>query len=102
MIQRLLGALLCAATTPALADGTPPQACGQRDAVVERLRTNYGEERTGAGLSDSRGIIEVYASRNTGTWTILLTLPDGRSCLIAAGESWQVGPPPDRAPGEPV
>jgi len=102
MIHRLLGALLCAATTPALADGPPYQACGQRDAVVERLRTGYGEERTGAGLNSSRGIIEVYASQRTGTWTILLTLPDGRSCLIAAGESWQAGPPPGGTPNEPV
>ncbi|MSU89581.1 hypothetical protein GE300_08120 [Rhodobacteraceae bacterium 2CG4] len=102
MIHRLLGALLCAATAPAAAQTAAPQACGERAAVIERLRSGYGEERTGAGLSSSRGIVEVYASQRTGSWTILLTLPDGRSCLVAAGESWQSGPPPGTVAGEPV
>ena len=47
MIHRLLGALLCAATAPAAAQPATqtaaPQACGERAAVIERLRSGYGE-----------------------------------------------------------
>jgi hypothetical protein len=33
--------------------------------------------------------MEIYASDETGTWTILVTLPSGQACLIAAGESFE-------------
>lgn len=68
------------------------RTCGDRTAIVERLETGFGESRTGAGLSTQNGIVEVFASEETGTWTIILTLPTGQSCLVAAGNSWQAGP----------
>ena len=35
-------------------------------------------------------VMEVFASDDTGTWTITVTLPNGLTCLIAAGESFEV------------
>lgn len=74
----------------------PPAAaaqtvCGERARIIERLETRYGERRTGAGLA-SNGVVEVFSSDETGTWTIIVTLPTGRACLVAAGESWEMGP----------
>jgi hypothetical protein len=31
----------------------------------------------------------VFASEASGTWTITVTLPDGRTCLIASGRDWE-------------
>ena len=76
-------------STTAQAQG---RTCGDRTAIIERLETGFGESRTGAGLSTQNGIVEVFASEETGTWTIILTLPTGQSCLVAAGNSWQTEP----------
>jgi len=62
--------------------------CAGHEAVVEKLKKVFGEEPTGAGLSSNGGMLEVYASER-GTWTIVLTRPDGLSCLIATGEHWE-------------
>ena len=72
----------------------PAQArtCGERAKLVERLQTGFGETRTGAGMSGGNSIIEVFASEENGTWTIIVTKPSGQSCLVAAGDNWESGP----------
>jgi hypothetical protein len=63
--------------------------CADRGEVVERLQTKYGETRQSLGLGRNNGVVEVYASDETGTWTILLSRPDGMACLVAAGEYFE-------------
>ncbi len=63
--------------------------CGERKSVVAQLEEKYGETRRSIGVQDGRGIIEVYASDKTGTWTILVTNTDGKTCLMAAGEGFE-------------
>ncbi|WP_232823011.1 hypothetical protein [Oceanibium sediminis] len=93
-MKHRIAAPLFAAALLAGASASPAATCGTRAEVVDRLRTDYGETRTGAGLSGADGVIEVFASEESGTWTILLTRPNGQSCLLAAGESWMQGPVP--------
>jgi|GEM_PF-400091 len=62
-------------------------SCGDRDKLITSLSEKYGETRQSMGLARNNSLMELYASDETGTWTILVTLPDGRSCLIAAGNS---------------
>jgi hypothetical protein len=76
------------------------QACGSRQPIVDRLETKYGETRQSMGLNHNNGIVEVFASAETGTWTILITMPTGQSCLIAAGENWDIHPEPVAANDE--
>ena len=64
-------------------------ACGERDAMVHRLEETFGEVQKGAGLVSGAQLLEVWGSDETGTWTILMTGADGRSCVIAAGEAWR-------------
>lgn len=47
-----------------------------------------------------RAVIEVYASDATRTFSILATLPDGRACLIAAGDNFT--PMSPEPPGDPA
>ncbi len=70
---------------PAFAQGIK---CAPRDKVVSRLAEKFGETQLGAGLS-AGGVVELWASK-AGGWTLLLSLPDGRSCLMSGGEAWQV------------
>ena len=70
---------------PAAAQGN---VCGQREMIVQRLLEQYGETRQSMGLQRNNGVVEVFASAESGTWTILVTLPNGMTCLVAAGEAW--------------
>lgn len=63
--------------------------CAPRDAVVERLATGYGETRQSVGLGSNNAIVEVFASSETGSWTITVTSPDGLTCLVASGQSFE-------------
>jgi hypothetical protein len=74
----------CAAA-PVWAQG----ACAERQAIIARLASVYGETLQNIGLHQDGNVVEIYASAATGTWTILQTRPDGTACLIAAGEMWQ-------------
>lgn len=63
--------------------------CGERKAIVAQLERKYGETRRSIGLQQGRGVVEVYASDKTGSWTILVTNTEGKSCLMAAGEAFE-------------
>ena len=65
------------------------QNCASRDTVVERLATKYGESRQSIGMAPKGRVIEVFASLETGTWTITVTLPNGTMCLVASGQSYE-------------
>lgn len=93
---------LIAAALPLPAAAQQQPACADRATIVERLQSRFGEVQTGSGLSATNGVVEVFASEATGSWTIIVTLPSGQSCLIAAGEYWQQGPGPVTPSGQPA
>lgn len=76
------------------------ESCGDRDAMALRLQSIYGEIQTGIGIGSSHELFELFTSDETGSWTILVTTPDGRSCLLASGKSWMGSIP--RLPGSPT
>ena len=71
--------------------------CAQRDGLIAALLDRFGEGSLGLGVSDSGSVVEVFRSERTGTWSLLLTLPDGRTCLLAAGGMWVTTPTGDPA-----
>ena len=62
--------------------------CGPRAALLAQLTARYGEQPRHLGLAGNGSVLEVLTS-SSGSWTILLTTPTGRSCLLAAGRHWQ-------------
>lgn len=64
-------------------------ACGDRSDILTRLEGKYSEAPVAMGLSNTGGVIEVLSSPEGNTWTIIMTDPNGLSCLIAAGEYWE-------------
>jgi Rad3-related DNA helicase len=96
--MRYATAVLCLTATPAMAQNPN---CADREQVVARLAEQYGETLQSAGMNNDNAVLEIYASEDTGTWTILVTRPDGVACLIAAGEMWEGDAAPLTKPGEP-
>ncbi len=93
----LAAATALVTTTPALAQ----QNCGPRQVVVERLQGHYGETRRSIGMATQGRVVEVFASAESGTWTITVTLPNGMTCLVASGQAFETlteAPAPDGTP----
>lgn len=63
--------------------------CGPRDIVLSRLADKYKESRQSMGLGANNQVMEVFASDETGSWTITVTLPNGMTCLVASGQSFE-------------
>ncbi len=79
-------AVLLASTTDIAAQG---RNCAPRDAVVNRLAEGYGETRQSMGLGANNAVVEVFASDETGSWTITVTAPNGVTCLVASGQGYE-------------
>ena len=65
------------------------QPCPERQTVIDYLMQEFDEAPVAMGLANSGGLIEVLTNGQGNTWTILITTPDGRSCMVAAGRGWQ-------------
>jgi len=61
--------------------------CGERSTFLDHLARNHGEAPVATGLVSNGSVLEVLASEK-GTWTILVTRPDGLTCVVATGEAW--------------
>ena len=62
--------------------------CDDRADIVATLELAYGERKAAVALSGSGGLVELYTA-DDGSWTLLYTVPDGLTCLLAAGEAWE-------------
>lgn len=69
--------------------GAQGRNCAPHALVVERLATGYGETRQSIGLGADNIVVEVFASLETGSWTITMTQAGGPTCLIASGLAFQ-------------
>ncbi len=72
--------------------GAPAHAqsnCEARTSLVAKLDKGFGELPAAIGLASTGNVLEVLISAD-GTWTILITRPDGLACIAAAGEHWQM------------
>ena len=64
----------------------PP--CADRSEFLNHLSSNYREAPVAMGLTANGGLLEVVASKD-GSWTIIVTMPNGMSCGVASGMSWE-------------
>ena len=90
MIRRhgtLILTTVAALIIPALASAAP-LVCGARDEVLTKLASSFHEEPVSVALTSDGQLLEVLKS-DTLTWSILITNPNGVTCLVAAGENWQ-------------
>lgn len=63
-------------------------ACGKRVDIVKMLASKYKEAPRVLAISGQSNLLEAYVSP-LGSWTILITNPQGLACIVAAGESWE-------------
>jgi len=80
------------ATALAVLFACPAQAaiCFDRPEFVG-LAAGYGEARAFVGLvGDQSAFVEMFANGDTGSWTLVVTTPDGQTCIAASGEAYEL------------
>ena len=88
MALKLPALVTVAALLPSFA--AAQQQCAPREVVLDRLSEGFGESRQSIGLAQGNRVVEVFASLESGTWTITVTLPNGTTCLVAAGNAFEL------------
>lgn len=86
MLRKILMAIVVA-TLPA-PSAMAESVCGERGEFLQHLSQRYSEAPVAMGLASNGSVIEVLASEQ-GSWTILLTTPNGITCLVATGDAWE-------------
>jgi hypothetical protein len=99
LIALSLGLIFAAAVavTPAFSQSAN---CGTHAMISERLGEGYGESRQTVALGAGNTLVETWANRDTGTWTITVTEAGGPTCLVASGQAFELVAEPLPAPGE--
>jgi hypothetical protein len=72
--------------------GMPFSTCGEQAYVTGYLRDQFQEVPVSLGLQADGRMLQVFASEDTGSWTMVSTTANGTSCIVAVGEAWQVLP----------
>ena len=62
-------------------------ACAKRGDVLKHLSAKYTEAPVAIGLANNGGVVEVLSSKKGNSWTIIITMPNGPTCMVAAGEN---------------
>ena len=66
----------------------PQNSCVPHKVAIDQLAKVFNEKVVGLGLAkNQQSVVELYVGDN-GSWTILVTLTNGMSCIAAAGENW--------------
>lgn len=71
------------------ANAAETMSCDKRQKVIGHLAAKYQEAPVALGVTSTGRLVEVLSTNDGNTWTIILSHPDGTSCLLAAGEGWR-------------
>ena len=63
--------------------------CDQRASIIGHMAEKYREAPVAIGVTSTGSIVEVLTTGDGTTWTIIVSNPNGTSCLIAVGEGWR-------------
>jgi hypothetical protein len=84
-------ALTAVTSTTFMNTATAQSVCNERTRFLEQLSGKFAENTVALGIVNNGSVLEILTSK-TGSWTILVTKPNGMSCVVATGESWEQVP----------
>ena len=85
----VLIALLALASPAASAGPISDIWCAGHDEITRALVVRMGAELRGQGIRDPDSVMELWADRS-GRWTMVVAYANGRSCVVAAGDAWDM------------
>ena len=81
-------ALISAAVLSAAAPASARSICAPHDQMVELLNRQFSEQPAAIGISGNGQLLEVFTAGDGSTWTIVMTTPQGVSCVVSDGLNW--------------
>ena len=84
---KIMASVIVLVCFPAFSAQAQP-ICGTRHQVLKLISDGYGETQQKIKVINSREIFEMWASEETGSWTILKTNLDGFTCVAETGSYW--------------
>ena len=96
--RRLIVIVLVLAGLPLAAQEAAAALCGDRNKLLNALRKSYGERPKFRALTLDGNIVEVLVSKRR-SWTVIVTSPNGVSCLVSAGQFWERSAAAPHGPG---
>ena len=86
----LLFSLVALALSVRAAPAGAGHVCAKYEAIAADLRRVYDERPLASGISNAgKAYMELWASES-GTWTILVVLPNGLSCVTNSGQDFDL------------
>jgi hypothetical protein len=76
----------------ASAPATAQSVCMTHAEVEKQLGTNFAESPIALGLASNGSVFEIFSKADGTSWTMVITQPNGVSCLLAEGEAWESVP----------
>ena len=82
--------LLIAAALVLLSSAAVAQnICAPREDVVKRLWAKWQEAQITVAMINDGRLLEIFVSEK-GSWTAIISDPNGRSCVASAGQEWTI------------
>ena len=72
-----------------VAEGSAQTVCLPHTEVAKQLGSVHSEVPVALVLADNGNVLEMFSTGNGSTWTIVMTMPSGKACLVAEGEDWE-------------
>ena len=80
-------ALVLAVLSASLSPAAARNVCMKRTELTGVLE-KHQETPAAIGLASNGSLIEVFATADGATWSIVMTSPQGVACVVAVGEDW--------------
>jgi hypothetical protein len=81
--------LLASLFTMTLGGAAHAGQCSEKQALNDELNRRFGESEFATGLSESNAV-KFYRNPTSQTWSVVVILPNGVACLVAAGEAMEI------------
>lgn len=89
LFKHMASAGIAAAMMAIMPSGVSGQpSCAPYAEQARQLAERFGETVVGVGVLPDGVVIELFATPDGGTWTLLLRPDADRACLAAAGTDW--------------
>lgn len=64
--------------------------CNLRENTLRTFAERFNEAPVAIGLTTNGQVIEILSTPNGSTWSAFLTNPNGMTCMIGSGTSWNI------------
>lgn len=91
------------ASSLVMAFGAPAYAgqCTEKQALDDELSRRFGESEFATGLSETNAV-KFYRNPTSQTWSVVVIMPNGVACLVAAGEAMEIAANQPARPSRPM